>query len=234
MLGFLFYAVVGLGFLFSLIVQAWLRSTYRQWSRVRNSMDMPGRDVARYLLDKNGMPDGVVKMQPGALTDHYDPRNQSIALSQRIFQEPSVASAAVAAHETGHAIQDKVGYGPMQLRYKLLPVAQFSAQYGPWAVMGGYFFASSTIVLVGFVMFAASMLFQLITLPIEFDASRRAQDELAAMGFNTIEDREGANKVLRAAAMTYVANAATAMGQLLIIMLIFGRAILSRFGPTRP
>jgi Zn-dependent membrane protease YugP len=229
----LFYIVIGIGFLLSLMVQGWLRMTYGRWSKVRNSLDMPGANVARFLLDKNGMPDRRITMQRGALTDHYDPRNKTVSLSQRIFTEPSVASAAVAAHETGHAIQDKVGYGPMRLRYKLLPIAQLSAQYGPWAIMGGYFFGSSSIILVGFLMFAGALMFQLLTLPIEFDASRRAKDELAAMGFNTIEDREGAKKVLRAAAMTYVANAATAMGQLLVIMLIFGRSILGRFGATR-
>ena len=221
----LFYIVVGIGFVLSLIIQGWLRMTYAKWSRIRNSMNLPGAAVARHVLDKNGLQLCVVTEQPGNLTDHYDPRKKQVALSTRIFREPSVASAAIAAHETGHAIQDSVRYGPMQLRYKLLPLVQIASQYGPYAIMGGYFFGNVNIMLIGFLMLAASLLFQLITLPIEFDASKRARAQLEEMGFTSREDRKGARKILRAAAMTYVAGAATAMMQVLVILFIFGRSI---------
>ena len=224
----LFYLVVGVGFVFSLVVQGWLRTTYAKWSKVRNSQNLPGANVARYLLDKNGLQNSPVTMQPGKLSDHYDPRTKTVSLSQRIYDEPSVASAAIAAHETGHAIQDKEGYGPMRLRSAVMPIAQLGAQYGPYAIMGGWFFGSADIVLIGFAMFAGSLLFQLFTLPVEFDASRRAKAQLEGMGFTTQEDRDGANKVLRAAAMTYVAGAATAMGKLFVILLLAGRSLSRR------
>ena len=228
----LFYLVVGIGFVLSLAVQGWLKMTYARWSKVRNSLNLPGVHVARHLLDKNGLPNSTVAMTPGALSDHYDPRTKNISLSQRIYREPSVASAAIAAHETGHAIQDKEGYGPMRLRSAIMPIGQLGAQYGPYAIMGGWFFGSSDIVLIGFLMFAGALLFQLSTLPVEFNASRRAKSQLEEMGFRTQEDQEGAHKVLRAAAMTYVAGAATAMGKLLVILLFAGRSMYRKLLAT--
>lgn len=224
----LFYLVVVIGFVLSLVVQGWLRTTYSKWSKVRNSLNLPGANVARHLLDKNGLQNSPVTMQPGNLSDHYDPRTKTVSLSQRIYREPSVASAAIAAHETGHAIQDKEGYGPMRLRSAILPVAQAAAQYGPYAIMGGWLFGSGSIVLIGFLMFAGSLLFQLFTLPVEFNASSRAKAQLEEMGFTSQEDRDGAHKVLRAAAMTYVAGAATAMGKLFVILLFAGRSLFRR------
>ena len=224
----LFYLVVGIGFLFSMVVQGWLRTTYSKWSQVRNSLNLPGAHVARHLLDKNGLPNSAVHMSQGNLTDHYDPRTKDIALSQRIFREPSVASAAIAAHETGHAIQDRTGYGPLRLRSAMIPVAQLGAQYGPYAIVGGWMFGAPNIILIGFLMFAGSLLFSVVTLPVEFDASRRAKIQLEQMGFTSEADRVGAHKVLRAAAMTYVAGAATAMGKLVVILLVAGRALFRR------
>jgi Zn-dependent membrane protease YugP len=167
-------------------------------------------------------------MQRGSLTDHYDPRTKNIALSERIYREPSIASAAIAAHETGHAIQDKVGYGPMRFRSAVIPIVQLGAQYGPYAILGGWLFGFSELVLIGFLMFAGAMLFQLLTLPVEFNASHRALAQLEQMGFESEQDRVGARKVLRAAAMTYVAGAATAMGKLLVILFIAGRSLFGR------
>jgi Zn-dependent membrane protease YugP len=158
--------VVGIGFAISLLVQGWLRATYAKWSRVRNSLDLPGAHVCRHLLDKDGLPNSQVTMQRGILTDHYDPRTKNIALSERIYREPSIASAAIAAHETGHAIQDKVGYGPMRFRSAVIPIVQLGAQYGPYAILGGWLFGYSELVLIGFLMFAGAMLFQLLTLPV--------------------------------------------------------------------
>lgn len=224
----LFYLVIGIGFVFSLMVQGWLRNTYSKWSRVRNSANLPGAVVARHLLDKNGLAEVQVTIQQGSLTDHYDPRSKTVCLSERIFRDASVASAAVAAHETGHALQDQKGYSLMRLRNALLPLAQLGAQYGPWAVVGGYSFGSAIIVQVGFLIFAASLLFQLLTLPVEFDASRRARLQLEEMGLSSEQDLVGTRKVLRAAAMTYVAGAATAMGQLVVILLFAGRGLLRR------
>ena len=227
----LFYLIIGIGFLMSLMVQVWLRRTYARWSKVRNSLDLPGAEVARMLLDRNHLHQCHINMQPGRLTDHYDPRQKIVSLSQRIFMEPSVASAAVAAHETGHALQDQAGYGPMRLRHAMLPVVQLSAQFGPWAALGGLLANSPTLLQIGFLMFAAALCFQLLSLPIEFDASRRARAELQSLGLNAPQDVAGARQVLRAAAMTYVANSASAMGQLMIFVLIAGRGIFKRLSP---
>ena len=217
----------------SLLVQGWLRATYAKWSRVPNSLNLPGAHVCRHLLDKNGLQNSQVSMQRGSLTDHYDPRTKNITLSERIYRDPSVASAAVAAHEAGHAIQDKVGYGPMRFRSAVLPLVQLGAQYGPYAILGGWIFGSSEMVLIGFLMFAGSMLFQLLTLPVEFNASHRALVQLEQMGFESVRDKVGARKVLQAAAMTYVAGAATAMGKLLVILFIAGRTLFGRlFGAS--
>ncbi len=228
----IFYLIVGVGFVFSLLVQLWLKKTYAHWSQVRNSLDAAGSTIARHVLDQNELWKVRVNLQPGKLTDHYDPREQTVSLSQRVYQDSSIASAAIAAHECGHAVQDKVGYGPMRLRQKLLPAAQLGAQYGPWAIMGGLFANYPPIVQIGFLMFAAALVFQLMTLPIEFDASRRARAELEAIGINSDQDRLGARKVLRAAAMTYVAGSATAMGQLFVILLFAGRSLMRRYAPT--
>lgn len=224
----LFYLVIGIGFLFSLVVRGWLGRTYAHWSRVQNSLNLPGASVARHLLDVNGMPQFQVAMQPGKLTDHYDPRQKRISLSAPVYGEPSIASAAIAAHETGHALQDKRGYGPMHLRAMILPIAQMGAQFGPWAAIGGSMLGSVTMIQVGFLMFAGALVFQILSLPIEFDASRRAKIQLEEMGFSTEQDRDGAAKVLRAAAMTYVAGAATAMGQLLVVLFFMGRGLFRR------
>ena len=205
--------------------------TYARWSRVPNSLNLVGAQVARYLLDANGLRQNPVQMQPGSLTDHYDPRKKTVALSEKIYREPSVASAAIAAHETGHAVQDKTGYSWMRFRYMMSPVVQLGAQYGPYAVSAGFLFGQSELVVIGFVGFAATLLFQILTLPVEFDASRRAKDMLYEMGFTTKQDQEGARRVLRAAAMTYVAGAATAMGKLLVMLLIAGRWLLKRAVP---
>jgi Zn-dependent membrane protease YugP len=223
-----FYVVIGIAFLFSWLIQWWLKSTYAKWSAVRNSRSVTGAQVARHLLDENGL--GRVPIHPakGALTDHYDPRNKSVSLSLRIYGEPSIASAAIAAHECGHALQDRDDYGPMRFRERVVPIAQLGAQYGPWGVMGGWMMQSDLLVQIGFVMYAAALGFQILSLPVEFDASARAKDQLEAIGLNSEKDRRGASKVLRAAAMTYVAGSATAMVHLLFILVIAAKSLFRK------
>jgi hypothetical protein len=228
----LVYIIIAIGFVASLLVQGWLKTTYGRWSKVRNSLNMAGSSVARNVLDQNGLHRVAVEMNPGRLSDHYDPRTKTVSLSTRIYREPSVASAAIAAHESGHALQDKDEYGPMRFRATLLPIAQIGERFGPWAAIGGWTLDWPILIQVGFLMFAAALVFQLLSLPIEFDASRRAKLELEQIGFDAAQDREGARKVLRAAAMTYVAGAATAMGHLVFILLFAGRGLFRRFIPT--
>lgn len=221
----LFYLAIGAAYVFSLIVKGWLTSTYSHWSRVRNSLDASGTHVAKHILTHNGLLEVRLGIQRGALSDHYDPRDKSVTLSEKIARESSVASAAIAAHECGHALQDKTNYGPMRLRNRLVPVASLGAQYGPWAVVGGWLSGSQTVVQIGFLLYAAALMMHLFNLPVEFDASRRARDELEAMGMDTEEDRLGTKKVLRAAAMTYVSGSATAMFHLVFIFVAFGRSL---------
>ena len=228
----IFYLVIGGVFVVSLLIQGWLKTTYSRWSRVPNSLGAPGSSVARHVLDKHGLWQVALGVQRGSLSDHYDPRNKSVALSARIFQEPSVASAAIAAHECGHAIQDATNYGPMRMRDAVVPVAMLGSQYGPWAVIGGWSFQVPLLVQIGFFLYAGSMLIHIINLPVEFDASRRAREELLEMGMDSDDDRRGAKKVLRAAAMTYVAGSATAMIHLLFIAFAFGRTFLGRQTPA--
>lgn len=224
----LFYLIIFIGFGLSLLVQGWLKWTYAHWSKVRNSLNAPGAHVAEAVLSRNNLQQCRLVMQPGALTDHYDPRTKTVSLSQRIYTEPSVASAAIAAHECGHAMQDGSGYGPLRLRYQLMPVAIFGARYGPWAAIGGWMLRMPLLLQLGFVSFAASLVFQLLSLPIEFDASRRAKRQLELIGLTAQQDVVGAKKVLRAAAMTYVAGSATAMGHLVLLLAIAGRSFLRR------
>ncbi|MEM8677808.1 MAG: zinc metallopeptidase [Planctomycetota bacterium] len=223
------YLLIGLGFLLSLVVQGWLRSTYRRYGRVANSLNLPGARVAALLLDRNDLSHCRLELHPGTLTDHYDPRTKTVRLSERIALEPSVASAAIAAHECGHAIQDATGYGPLRFRSAMLPLAQLGAQYGPWAVMAGYLLAIPTLVHLGFLTFGASLVFQVLSLPVEFNASQRAKRQLQQLVFTATADIEGAERVLRAAAMTYVANAATAMGHMLLVLVIAGRGLFKRW-----
>lgn len=221
-----FYLMIGIAFTFALLVQGWLKSTYARWSKVRNSLDASGVIVARHVLDNNDLWQVPINVQVGALTDHYDPRDRSITLSERIYSQPSIASAAIAAHECGHAIQDKEDYGPMRIRDRAVPLAVTGARYGPWAVIGGWSFGSPMLVQIGFFLYAGALILQIVNLPVEFDASRRARDELESMGMKTDQDRHGAKKVLRAAAMTYVAGSATAMTHLIFMLFAFGRSLL--------
>ena len=181
------------------------------------------------MLDHHRLFDVDVLMTQGPLSDHYDTQKKNVALSGRIFIEPSIASAAIAAHECGHAIQDAESFMPMRVREKMMPIAQVGAQYGPWAVIGGWIFSSPAFVMTGFILYAVSLVFQLVSLPIEFDASRRAMNQLEAFGLDSDEDIKGVRKVLRAAALTYVAGSATAMGHLLVIFGVAGRGLIRRF-----
>lgn len=225
----LYYTVIIVGFLVSLVIQGWLKRTYARWAKVRNSRNMPGAEVAHSVLARHQLREVAVNLSQGlGLGDHYNPLEKSVNLSERIFREPSVASAAIAAHETGHALQDQDGYAPMRWRHSFLPLAQAGAQYGPWAAILGWFFDWPTVMLIGFLLFTAALLFQVFSLPVEFDASKRAKKDLEEMGFTSEEDRKGSRKVLRAAAMTYVAGAATAMGQVFVILFFAGRGALKR------
>jgi Zn-dependent membrane protease YugP len=202
-------------------VQWWLRSTYGRWERVANASGLTGADTARAILRANGLHDVKVEPVPGQLSDHYDPRTRTVRLSEAHFRVPSVAGAAVAAHEVGHALQHAKAYAPLQLRSQLVPVAQIGQNFGPWIVIGGFLLGIGGMVEVGILLFGAAVLFQLVTLPVEFDASRRAVAEMERLGLATTADVGGSKQVLNAAALTYVAAAAASVAYLMYYVLMF-------------
>ncbi len=199
--------------------QWYLRSTFGTWSKRANTAGMTGRDVAAAILRKHGL-DGTVQIEAvgGSLSDHYDPTKRVVRLSQPIHGAASVAGMAVAAHEVGHAIQHAKAYAPLQWRTSLLPVAQIGGNFGPYLAIFGLMLGATGLVNVGILLFGVAVAFQLVTLPIEFDASNRALAELRELGIVTQQDAGGARAVLNAAALTYVAAAA---GSLMYLLYFF-------------
>jgi Zn-dependent membrane protease YugP len=224
----LFYLVAGAVFLFSFLVRQQLLATYRRWSGVRTVTGRRGGEVARYILDANRLQEVPVQAVKGTLSDHYDPRNKQLRLSEANFVGNNVAATAVAAHECGHAIQDGVDYRPMELRKSLVPIASAGARFGLPLAIVGMFMGSPGLVQVGILGYAGSLLLTFLTLPVEFDASRRALAELERLHLISPEGREGARQVLRAAAMTYVAGVASSAGYLVYLLVIFGGSMMGR------
>jgi Zn-dependent membrane protease YugP len=201
--------------LLTLGVQIWLKSTYGRWERVANASGLTGADTARAILRANGLNDVKVEMIEGHLTDHYDPTAKAVRLSEPHFRVPSVAGSAVAAHEVGHALQHAQAYAPLQIRSALVPVAGFGSRYGLLIAIGGLMLGMAGLFQIGIILFAAAVLFQLVTLPVEFNASSRALSEMERLGLATSADVGGSKAVLNAAAMTYVAAAAASVMWLL-------------------
>ena len=216
-----YYLIGLLAFAGSLLVQMWLRNTYGTWMNRPNTAGLSGSDTARAILDANGLHDVKVEMVNGKLTDHYDPTSKTVRLSESNYRQRSVAGMAVAAHEVGHAIQHAKAYAPLRMRATLLPAAQIGSRWGPMLALFGLFFGGGPNILLqlGIWLFAGAVLFQLITLPVEFDASRRALVQMKQLQLVTPQDSNGARAVLTAAAMTYVAAAATAITYLVYFFL---------------
>lgn len=202
-------------FVATLFIQFWLQRTYARYSRVANSRGVTGEQVARAILDAYGLHNVRVEMVPGALTDHYDPIAKAVRLSEPNFHSPSAAALAVAAHEVGHAIQDAKSYAWLRVRHSILPVANIGSMFGPWIFILGMFMGAAGLMNIGIWLFAAAALFQLVTLPVEFDASNRALNILKKMNFLDNSEMDGARAVLTAAAMTYVAALANSLATIL-------------------
>ena len=219
------YILVIIAFLFSMVAQTKVSSTFNKYSRVRNRAGFTGAQVATQMLQNAGIYDVSVQRVAGNLTDHYDPRTKTLRLSQSVYDSTSVAALGVAAHETGHAIQHDVGYAPLALRSFFVPLANFGSRLAIPLIIIGFLFSGggSTLVTLGILFFSLSVAFTIITLPVEFNASSRAIRLLVDDGFLTSEEIGGAKKVLSAAAMTYVAAAFAAVAQLLRLIAIFGR-----------
>lgn len=209
----------------SLLASARVKSTFARYQRVRNSAGLTGREAAERVLHGAGIYDVRIEHVSGNLTDHYDPRNKILRLSDSTYNSVSVAAVGVAAHECGHAIQHATNYAPIRWRGALVPVANFGSTIAWPLILIGLFItgeSSSLLINLGILAFSAAVLFQLVTLPVEFNASNRAIRILGSNGMMAQEEVGDVKKVLGAAALTYVASAATAILQLLRILILTG------------
>ncbi len=214
--------------LFTLYAQSKVKSTFKKYLRVPSKRGYSGYDVARDILDRNGLRDIAVERSSGSLSDHYDPRKRVVRLSPEVHQGRSMASVAVAAHEVGHALQHAGGYVPLVIRNNfVLPIASFGSKTAWIFIFGGLFFQIQLfgvdLLDLGILLFAAAVLFQVVTLPVEFNASTRAIALLGDYGYVEESELPGAKKVLNAAALTYVAAMAAAVLQLLRLIMIRNR-----------
>lgn len=202
--------------------QAKVKSTFNAYSHVGTRSGMTGFEAARRILDANGLRGVSIEHINGNLTDHYDPRENVIRLSNDVYNSNSVAAIGVAAHEAGHAVQYAVGYTPIKVRSAIIPISQIGSTMAFPLILLGALFSSGNLINIGLLLFATIAVFQLVTLPVEFNASSRAVDALSLSGTITDSEIVGVQKVLKAAALTYVAALAVSVAQLLRLVLVFG------------
>lgn len=217
------YILVVIGAVICMIASARVKGTFNKYSQLRSMSGMNGAQVAQRVLQAAGIYDVQVRHVSGSLTDHYDPRTKTVNLSDPVYNATSVAALGVAAHECGHAIQHAKSYVPLSIRSALVPIANFGSMLAWPVILIGLFFntrSSGLIIDIGILLFSAAVLFQLVTLPVEFDASRRALVMLRTQGILADDELKYTRRVLKSAALTYVASAATAILQLLRIILI--------------
>ena len=211
------------GLIFGLIAQALVNSTFAKYSRVGNSRRITGKDAARMILDGNGLYNVRIEHIPGQLTDHYDPAANVIRLSDSVYSSDSVAAVGVAAHEAGHAVQYAVGYSPIKIRSAIIPMTRIGSGLSTPLVLLGLLFSWDLLINAGILLFCAVVIFQAVTLPVEFNASRRALRILEDSHILEYDEVRGAKKVLTAAALTYVAAMITALLSLLRLLAIANR-----------
>ncbi|MGA8941879.1 MAG: zinc metallopeptidase [Thermoactinomyces sp.] len=221
-LNVLFILVSLAGLVITLWAQAKVRGNYTRWSRVRARSGITGAEAARLILDRNGLHHVAVEPIRGKLTDHYDPRSRVVRLSEGVYASDSVAAISIAAHECGHALQHQEAYGALMLRHRMVPVLSFTSGLAPFLLLAGIFLKLSGLFLAGLIFFSVAVLFHLVTLPVEFNASARAKRIMVSEGFiNGATEERGTRKVLGAAALTYVAGALVALMELLQYVALF-------------
>lgn len=206
--------------LLSAFAQIKVKSTFSKYSKKMSQRNITGTQAAAYLLKSNGITDVKLGRIKGNLTDHYDPTDKTLRLSDSTFDSTSIAAIGVAAHETGHAIQHATKYGPLNFRRFLVPVANIGSSAGPWLAILGIVMSLPLLIDIGIILFAGAVLFYIVTLPVEFNASNRALKILKQNNVMSDEELKGVKKVLSAAAMTYVASALVAIGNFLRLVLI--------------
>lgn len=214
---FLIFIAFGL----SLWAQFRVKRTFNRYAEVAASSGMTGAEAARHMLDANGLGHIPVEHIPGTLTDHYDPISRTVRLSDPVYLGNSISAISVACHEVGHAIQHKVSYPMLVLRHRIFPVVNFSSGIAPLLLIGGLLLHWANLIFLGIILFSAAVAFQLITLPVEFNASSRARQAMVQMGFIRNFEEEGVGKVLNAAALTYVAAALISLLELVKYVMIF-------------
>ena len=210
------------GLLLGLWAQARVRGAFNKYSKVKTVRGLTGAQVARALLDEQGLSHVSIEESKGRLSDHYDPRAQVLRLSPEVYRSHSVAAAGIAAHELGHALQDSKGYTPLKIRSAIVPATQYGTMLAPWLFIAGLILNITALAWVGVILFGIAVIFTLVTLPVEFNASKRAKELLTSSGVLVGNEIEGVNKVLDAAALTYVAAAVSSIGQFMYYILLLG------------
>ncbi|MBA2877432.1 zinc metallopeptidase [Anoxybacillus ayderensis] len=205
----------------SIWAQFKVKGNFSKWSDVPASSGLTGAEVARLILDRNGLYDVPVELVPGTLTDHYDPIARAVRLSEPVYYGRSIAAVSVAAHEVGHAVQHQQAYGALVLRHRMFPIVNLTSGMAPFLLLGGFLLQQFSLIGLGIILFSFAVAFQVITLPVEFNASSRAKDFMIAEGIIRNEEERGVNKVLNAAALTYVAAALISVLELIKYVLIF-------------
>lgn len=218
------FGTLGLVFLLPLYIYAMftqfnVKSTFNKFAAVRAYKGMTGSEVARSILDRNGLTHIRIERVAGSLSDHYDPRNNVIRLSESVYDSQSIAAVSVAAHEVGHALQYANGYAPIKVRNSILPLANIGSQSIGILIFAAFIFRATIMIDIGILFYLFAIIFQIVTLPVEFNASRRAIAELTSGYYIDEQEEKAAKKVLGAAAMTYVAAAAVALGELVRLLL---------------
>lgn len=215
------YILIIIAFIFSLWAQFRVKGTFNKYSKVENYSGMTGQEAARRMLDANGLYDVPIEPVRGVMTDHYDPTHRVVRLSEPVYFERTISAVSVACHEVGHAIQHKVHYPMLVMRHRIFPVVNFASGIAPLLLLAGIFFQSLNMLGLGILFFSVAVAFQLITLPVEFNASSRARKVMVQYGFVTHEEERNVGKVLNAAALTYVAAALISVLELLRYILLF-------------
>lgn len=215
--GFEYFIYLVPGILLALYAQAKISSAYEKYGSINSKINISGAQAARKILDASGLYDVEIKMIGGRLTDNYNPSNKVLSLSKDVYENTSIASISIAAHEVGHVIQDKIDYKPLRFRESIVPMANLGSNLSVWFIIIGCFF-SYFLTQIGVALFFFAVLFQIVTLPVEFDASRRAKLAIEDAGFLDQEEMKGTKEVLSAAALTYVGATLTAIGQFLRLL----------------
>lgn len=224
MLGY--YVIAGLIFLVSIIVSNTLKSKFKKYSKIHLQNGMSGKEIAEKMLADHGIRDVQVISTPGMLTDHYNPVNKTVNLSEGVYMQRNAAAAAVAAHEVGHAVQHAQAYSWLDMRSKLVPMVSIASKYSQWVILGGLVLAASsalgqTLLLIGIVMYGLGTLFSFVTLPVEYDASKRALAWMTNKNMLTQQEMVGAKDSLKWAARTYVVAAVGSLATLLYFIMVY-------------